>query len=568
MVCPFGTQSPVFSTQSSVPSPQYPVLSPQSSVPSTQSPVLSNPYFYPRIIIPYFMTNKRIRVRFAPSPTGPLHMGGVRTALYNYLFAKKHGGDFILRIEDTDQGRFVPGAEDYIIEALKWCGIEPNEGLGFGDGPYAPYRQSERKPMFRAYAEQLVSSGHAYYAFDTPEEMDALRKQAESNKQTFSYDSRTRMQLQNSLALSEAEVKQRMDNGMAYVIRLKVPQGESIIINDLIRGEVVFQSDIVDDKVLLKSDGMPTYHLAHIVDDYLMKITHAVRGEEWLPSAPAHVLIYRYLGWESDMPQLAHLPLLLKPDGNGKLSKRDGDRLGFPVFPLDWNDPFTGEKSSGYRERGYYPEAFVNMLAFLGWNPGTEQEIFSLEELCAHFSFEHIHKAGAKFDPEKAKWFNEHYLRGSSQEQLVSYLQEDADAAGVAIPNEKAAAIVALLRERVTFPGDFWRDSQFLHQAPSEFDSEVATKKWNADAATLLQAYAQTLESGVAAPFDAAAAKALLESTAEAQGIKLGKVMQAVRLAVTGLGAGPDLMEVFAILGPQEVAKRIRFALDTLAIVD
>ena len=327
-------------------------------------------------------------------------------------------------------------------------------------------------------------------------------------------------------------------------------------------------SSTLDDKVLMKSDGMPTYHLANIVDDHLMGITHVIRGEEWLPSAPLHVLLYRFFGWEDTMPQFAHLPLLLKPDGNGKLSKRDGDKLGFPVFPLNWVDPFTGEKSSGFRENGYLPDALLNFLAFLGWNPGDEREIFSVEELVEAFSIERIGKSGTKFDIAKAKWFNEHYLRGSSQEQLVSYLQEDAKASGVAIPNEKAAAIVALLRERVTFPGDFWRDSQFLHQAPSEFDSEVATKKWNADAATLLQAYAQTLESGVAAPFDATAAKALLESTAEAQGIKLGKVMQAVRLAVTGLGAGPDLMEVFAILGTQEVAKRIRFALDTLAIVD
>jgi len=419
------------------------------------------------------------------------------------------------------------------------------------------------------YALELVEKGHAYYAFDTSEELEAMRERLTAARVLQpQYNSITRSQMKNSLTLSPAEVKERLVSGDPYVIRAKLPLKEEVRLHDLIRGWVMVHSSTLDDKVLMKSDGMPTYHLANIVDDHLMGITHVIRGEEWLPSAPLHVLLYRFFGWEDTMPQFAHLPLLLKPDGNGKLSKRDGDKLGFPVFPLNWVDPFTGEKSSGFRENGYLPEALLNFLAFLGWNPGDEREIFSLEELVEAFSIERIGKSGTKFDIAKAKWFNEHYLRGSSQEELVSYLQEDAKAAGVTIPNEKAAAIVALLRERVTFPGDFWRDSQFLHQAPSEFDSEVATKKWNADAATLLQAYAQTLESGVAAPFDAAAAKALLESTAEAQGIKLGKVMQAVRLAVTGLGAGPDLMEVFAILGTQEVAKRIRFALDTLAIVD
>jgi glutamyl-tRNA synthetase len=374
--------------------------------------------------------------------------------------------------------------------------------------------------------------------------------------------------MKNSLTLSATEVKERLASGDPYVIRAKLPLKEEVRLHDMIRGWVMVHSSTLDDKVLMKSDGMPTYHLANIVDDHLMGITHVIRGEEWLPSAPLHVLLYRFFGWEDTMPQFAHLPLLLKPDGNGKLSKRDGDKLGFPVFPLNWVDPFTGEKSSGFRENGYLPEALLNFLAFLGWNPGDEREIFSVDELVEAFSIERIGKSGTKFDIAKAKWFNEHYLRGSSQDQLISYLQKDADAAGVAISPEKAAAIVALFGERITFPGDLWRDSQFLFHAPSDFDAEVATKKWNADAATLLQAYAQTLESGIPAPFDGVEAKALLESTAEANGIKLGKVMQAVRLAVTGLGAGPDLMEVFAILGPQEVAKRIRFALDTLAIID
>lgn len=511
---------------------------------------------------------KEVRVRFAPSPTGALHIGGLRTALYNYLFAKKMGGKFLLRIEDTDQTRFVPGAETYIQEALDWLGIPPDESP-WKPGTVGPYRQSERKESYLPYAMDLVEKGHAYYAFDTSEELEAMRERLTAARvMQPQYNSITRSQMKNSLTLSPAEVQERLASGDPYVIRAKLPLKEEIRLHDLIRGWVMVHSSTLDDKVLMKSDGMPTYHLANIVDDHLMGITHVIRGEEWLPSAPLHVLLYRFFGWEDTMPQFAHLPLLLKPDGNGKLSKRDGDKLGFPVFPLNWIDPFTGEKSSGFRENGYLPEALLNFLAFLGWNPGDEREIFSLEEFVEAFSIERIGKAGTKFDIAKANWFNEHYLRSSSQDQLISYLQQDADTAGVAIAQKKAAAIVALLRERVTFPGDFWRDSQFLHQAPSDFDSEVATKKWNADAATLLQAYAQTLESGIPAPFDAAYAKALLESTAEANGIKLGKVMQAVRLAVTGLGAGPDLMEVFAILGPQEVAKRIRFALVTLAIVN
>jgi len=514
------------------------------------------------------MTNKRIRVRFAPSPTGPLHMGGVRTALYNYLFAKKHGGDFLLRIEDTDQGRFVPGAEEYIVEALKWCGIIPNEGHGFGDGPYAPYRQSERKPMFREYAEKMVSTGHAYYAFDTPEEMDALRKQAESNKQTFSYDSHARMQLQNSLALSEAEVKQRMDSGMPHVIRLKVPQGEDITINDLVRGEVTFHSDLVDDKVLLKSDGMPTYHLAHIVDDYLMQITHAVRGEEWLPSAPAHVLIYRYLGWENEMPQYAHLPLLLKPDGNGKLSKRDGDRLGFPVFPLDWNDPFSGEKSSGYRERGYYPEAFVNMLAFLGWNPGTEQEIFSLEELAQAFSFEHIHKAGAKFDPEKAKWFNEFYLRAKSSATLAANIRSDIQttfelaADDGRLSNEYLAQAAELLKPRVQFEHEMKTTGAYLFQAPQSYDETVIAKKWKPE----LRPFFEALQAALAAlpTFEITHIDDTIKTTAASCNLKPGEIMQLFRVMISGQGGGVDLLGMIELIGKEETNERITRALSRI----
>ncbi len=511
---------------------------------------------------------KEVRVRFAPSPTGALHIGGLRTALYNYLFARKMGGKFLLRIEDTDQTRFVPGAEEYIQESLDWMGISPDESP-WKPGDVGPYRQSERKASYMSYALDLIEKGHAYYAFDTAEELEAMRERLTAARVVQpQYNSITRTQMKNSLTLSAEEVKERLASGDPYVIRAKLPLKEEVRFHDLIRGWVLVHSSTLDDKVLMKSDGMPTYHLANIVDDHLMGITHVIRGEEWLPSAPLHVLLYRFFGWEDTMPQFAHLPLLLKPDGNGKLSKRDGDKLGFPVFPLNWTDPFTGEKSSGFRETGYLPDALLNFLAFLGWNPGDEREIFSVDELVEAFSIERIGKSGTKFDIAKAKWFNEHYLRSSAQEDLIAYLQQDAQAAGTTLSHEKAGAIVSLLRDRVTFPGDFWRDSQFISHAPIEFDLEVASKKWNADAATLLQAYATALESGVAAPFDGTIAKALLESTAEATGIKLGKVMQAVRLAVTGLGAGPDLMEVFSILGPKEVAKRIRFALDTLAIVD
>ena len=510
---------------------------------------------------------KEVRVRFAPSPTGALHIGGVRTALYNYLFARKMGGKFLLRIEDTDQTRFVPGAETYIQESLDWLGISPDESP-WNPGSVGPYRQSERKESYLSYAMDLVEKGHAYYAFDTAEELEAMRERLTAARiMQPQYNSITRSQMKNSLTLSPAEVQERLASGAPYVIRVKVPLKEEIRLQDLIRGWVMVHSSTLDDKVLMKSDGMPTYHLANIVDDHLMGITHVIRGEEWLPSAPLHVLLYRFFSWEDTMPEFAHLPLLLKPDGNGKLSKRDGDKLGFPVFPLNWEDPFTAEKSSGFREKGYLPEALLNFLAFLGWNPGDEQEIFSLEELVAAFSIERIGKSGTKFDIAKANWFNEHYLRSSSPELLSSYLIQDAQGEGVSLSKEKAAAIVALLRERITFPSDLWRDSKFLSFAPTKFDEEVAAKKWNAEAAQLLEAYAQALDASAAEPFDSTAAKALLEQTAESLGIKLGKVTQAVRLAVTGLGAGPDLMEVFAILGTKEVAKRIRFALQTLTLI-
>jgi len=510
--------------------------------------------------------SREVRVRFAPSPTGALHIGGVRTALYNYLFAKKMGGKFLLRIEDTDQNRFVPGAEEYIRESLEWLGISPEESP-WNPGDCGPYRQSERKPMYMQYALDLIEKGHAYYAFDTSEELEAMRERLTAARVVSpQYNSITRTQMKNSLTLPAEDVKARLASGEPYVIRVKIPRNEEVRLNDMIRGWVLVHSSTLDDKVLMKSDGMPTYHLANIVDDHLMNITHVIRGEEWLPSAPLHVLLYKYFGWEATMPALAHLPLLLKPDGNGKLSKRDGDKLGFPVFPLNWVDPFTGEKASGFREQGYLPEAFLNFLAFLGWNPGDERELFSLDELVDAFSIERIGKSGTKFDIAKAKWFNEQYLRSKPNPELGAFLSAGAKSEGFEVPADKSDAIVSLVKGRVTFPADLWKESKFMVNAPTNFDEDVAAKKWNADAVRLLGSYAAALE-GFEGTFDAVAAKSLLERTAESEGLKLGKVMQAVRLAVTGLAGGPDLMEVFAILGTAEVAKRIRFALSKLTIV-
>lgn len=512
------------------------------------------------------MSSRRVRVRFAPSPTGPLHMGGVRTALYSYLFAKKHGGDFLLRIEDTDQTRFVPGAEEYIIESLKWCGISANEGVGFGDGPHAPYRQSERKPLYRQYAEQMVKDGYAYLAFDTPEEMDALRKEAEANKQNFAYDATTREQLRNSLTMSADDVAAAIAAGQPYVIRLKVPKQEEITFTDLIRGEVSFSSHVVDDKVLLKGDGMPTYHLAHIVDDYLMQITHAIRGEEWLPSAPAHILIYRYLGWEKEMPHYAHLPLLLKPDGNGKLSKRDGDRLGFPVFPMDWNDPTSGELSSGYKERGYYPEAFVNMLAFLGWNPGTEQEIFTLDELAQAFHIEQIQHAGAKFDPEKAKWFNEQHLRRRSAASIASSIRGDLaktyniNADDHRLSDAYIQKAVELLMPRVQFEHEMIQVGSYLFEAPKEFDSAVISKKWKPNFSGLFEQLANEWSTQDGQSEETL--KQWFESICASHGIKPGEVLQLMRVFISGQGGGVDLFGMLVLLGVSQCASRLRSALE------
>ncbi len=501
------------------------------------------------------MENRKVRVRFAPSPTGPLHIGGVRTALYNYLFAKKLGGDFILRIEDTDQGRYVQGAEEYIIKSLKWVGIEPNEGVGFGDGLHAPYRQSERKDTYRQYAEQLVKSGHAYHAFDTTEELETLRKKLEAAKAPVTaYGSAVRMEMKNSLTLSADEVAAKLSAGEQYVIRIKITENDEVKVQDLIRGEVVFSTSLMDDKVLFKSDGMPTYHLANVADDYNMQITHVIRGEEWLSSAPLHVLLYRYLGWENNMPQFAHLPLLLKPDGNGKLSKRDGDKLGFPVFPLEFKDPKTGEISSGYREKGYLPEAVINIIAFLGWNPGTEQEIYSLEELVDAFSMEHVHKAGAKFNFEKAKWFNEHYIKTASDERLANHILPLAKEKFGVVDLEFLKKVCALLKDRVSFMNDIVLANAFVFAAPANYSAHAVKKLGTVDIAALskLDIFINSISD-----FSAISIEHALKETAEINGLKLGDMMKLLRISIVGDLSGPAVPDLMVLLGKEETIKRV-----------
>jgi glutamyl-tRNA synthetase len=499
---------------------------------------------------------KRVRVRFAPSPTGGLHMGGIRTALFNYLFAKKHGGDFILRIEDTDQTRFVEGAEEYIIESLKWCGIEPNEGVGFGDGKHAPYRQSERKNLgiYKTYANKLIASGFAYYAFDTTEELEEMRKRLEAAKVVApQYNAVSRLNMRNSLTLSEDDVKKLLEQGEKYVIRLKVPRNEEIRFNDIIRGWVTVNSAQVDDKVLLKSDGMPTYHLAHIVDDIEMEITHAVRGEEWLPSAPAHILIYRYLGLEDQMPKLAHLPLILNPDGNGKISKREAR---FPVFPLSWQDPREATPYIGYKESGYYPEAFINILALLGWNPGNNEELFSVDQLAELFSFERVHKSGAKFDPEKAKWFNQQYLRAKSDHELSQVFKPILKEKGYEKDDAFMIDFCKLVKEKVQFVHEFWDHGKYIFEAPTSYDQKIITKKWNDTSGTLFNSVLITFNSidtwtsqNIHDAFED-----LLKTT--------GKIdMQLLRVLITGVAGGPQLFDMLALIGKNEVIKRLELAL-------
>jgi len=508
------------------------------------------------------MSNAKVRVRFAPSPTGPLHMGGVRTALYNYLFAKQQGGDFILRIEDTDQTRFVPGAEEYIIESLKWCGITPDEGQGFG-GNYGPYRQSERKAMYRQYAEQLVADGHAYYAFDSAEDLDRVRQMAkDAGSPNWQYNHITRNSMKNSLTLSQNEVEKKLEAGEPYVVRIKLNRNEEVKFEDIVRGWVSVNTNNMDDKVLFKSDGMPTYHLANIVDDHLMEISHVIRGEEWLPSAPLHVLLYRYLGWEDTMPQFAHLPLLLKPDGNGKLSKRDGDRLGFPVFPLEWHNQESGEVFSGYRENGYFPDAFINMLAFLGWNPGTAQELFSLDELVAAFSLKKVNKAGARYDHDKTRWFNQQYLRHKSDAELGKLLQAEASEQGVEVSLEKAEGIAALMKERAYFIKDLWEDSQFFFAAPQEYDEKTLRKKWNEEARSHVAELQKRFEA--LNDFNTKNIEEAFKAYLSENELGFGKVGPGFRLAVTGMGMGPSMFEICAILGKEETLSRLNQALEQL----
>lgn len=506
---------------------------------------------------------REVRVRFAPSPTGPLHIGGVRTALYNYLFARKHGGKCILRIEDTDQGRFVPGAEQYIIESLTWCGIHFDEGVHIG-GPYAPYRQSDRKDIYQQYALQLLNSGKAYYAFDTPEELDKLRKDYESRKETFQYGPQTRMGLNNSLTLSPQEVDARLAAGKPYVIRIKIPENETVTLQDIIRGTVQVDSTLLDDKVLYKSDGMPTYHLANVVDDYLMKISHVIRGEEWLPSAPLHVLLYRYLGWEAQMPEFAHLPLLLKPDGNGKLSKRDGDRLGFPVFPLRWTDPKSGEVSSGYRESGYLPEAFINMLAFLGWNPGTEQEIFSMDELCEAFTIDRVSKSGAKFDLEKAHWYNHQYMSRKTPAELASFLKPLLKEKNIDFDEEYINSVCSLVHERVVLKPDLWTQSQYFFSDPENYDEKVVTKIWKPETPALLHDLIHLLKT--TEPYTKENLEANIHAYVEEKSMGMGKLMNPFRLAVVGTNAGPGMMDIAALIGKEKTIQRIQNAIDRIKV--
>lgn len=506
---------------------------------------------------------KKIRVRFAPSPTGGLHLGGVRTVLYNYLFAKRHNGQFVLRIEDTDQNRYVPGAEEYIYECLKWCGLEPDESPLHG-GPYAPYRQSERKEMYRQYAEQLVKQGNAYYAFDTPEQLEAMRDKFRTEENPSpQYDHSTREKMSNSLTLPEDEVRRLLTEGVPYVVRIKMPENETLIFNDLIRGEVSFNSSLSDDKVLMKADGMPTYHLAVVVDDYLMKITHAFRGEEWLPSAPVHLLLWKYLGWEQDMPQWAHLPLILKPNGHGKLSKRDGDRLGFPVFAMNWTDPKSGELTGGFRELGFLPEAFINLLAVLGWNDGTEQEIFSKEELIEKFSLEHVHKGGAKFNYEKAKWFNHEWIKRFKAEDLRLRVKELFTEKGTQVKdNEKLDKVIDLVKERCILLTDFWEQASYFFVAPETLDVASVKPKWTDDKALFFDILSEKFT--VLEEWNAANIEQLFKETATEKGIKMGELQLPFRIMLVGGKFGPTVIDIAALIGKEETIARIRKGLTHL----
>ncbi len=504
------------------------------------------------------MSERKVRVRFAPSPTGALHIGGVRTALYNYLFARQHGGELIFRIEDTDSQRFVPGAEEYIIESFRWLGIQFDEGVSFG-GKHGPYRQSERREIYKEYVDRLLKAGKAYLAFDTPEELEAKRNEIKN----FQYDVHTRLMMRNSLTLSDEEVKQLLADGVQYTVRFKVEPNIDVHVHDLIRGEVIVKSDVLDDKVLYKSaDELPTYHLANIVDDHLMEITHVIRGEEWLPSAPLHVLLYQAFGWEDTMPSFAHLPLLLKPEGKGKLSKRDGDRLGFPVFPLEWHDPKTGEVSSGYRESGYFPEAVVNFLALLGWNPGTEQELFTLEELVKAFDISKCSLHGAKFDYQKGIWFNHEYILKKSDEEIATLFAPIVANNGVDETMERIQQVVHLMKDRVNFVKELWDLCTFFFIAPASYDEKTVKKRWKEYSAQQMAELSDVL-SGIT-NFTVEGQEPIVMHWVEEKGYKLGDVMNAFRLALVGKGIGPGMFDISAFLGKEETLRRIQRAVEIL----
>ena len=501
-------------------------------------------------------------MRFAPSPTGPLHIGGVRTALYNFLFARQHDGDFVFRIEDTDSTRFVPGAEDYIIESFRWLGLKFDEGVAIG-GKYGPYRQSERREIYRKYVDQLLESGNAYLAFDTPEELEAKRKEIEN----FQYDAKTRMQMRNSLSLPKEEVDRLLADNVQYVVRFKVTPGEQVHVDDMIRGDVVVMSDILDDKVLYKSaDELPTYHLANIVDDHLMEISHVIRGEEWLPSAPLHVLLYRAFGWQDTMPKFAHLSLLLKPEGKGKLSKRDGDRLGFPVFPLEWHDPKTDEVSSGYRESGYFPEAVVNFLALLGWNPGGEQEVFSLDELIKLFDITRCQKAGARFDYQKGQWFNHEYILRKSPEEIAPLFAPVVAGNGIEESMSRITEVVRMMKDRVSFVKDLWQLCSFFFIAPTTYDEKTVCKRWKEDSPQTMSALADLLEG--LDDFSIENQERVVHEWIEKNDLKLGNVMNAWRLTLVGEGKGPGMFDISAFLGKQETINRMRRAIKVLGTAE
>ena len=498
--------------------------------------------------------NQNIRVRFAPSPTGPLHIGGLRTALFNYLFSKKNGGAFILRIEDTDQTRYVEGAEDYIMEALDWCGLTPDEGPRQGGG-FGPYRQSERKEQYKRYAMQLLESGHAYYAFDTPEELDSMRKSYEARGETFVYDARVRESLKNSLTIPPQEVEDMLASGTPYVIRFRFDPNKEIVMQDMVRGEVVVNSSTLDDKILFKSDGMPTYHLANVVDDNLMAISHVIRGEEWLPSLPLHVSLYQAFGWEHLMPKFAHLPLILKPTGKGKLSKRDGEKGGFPVFPLEWKDPVSGGISPGYKEEGYLPEGCINMLALLGWNPGTEQELFSLDELIKEFQLEKVGRSGSRFDPEKTLWFNHQHIQLMADSQLIPAFQSVLTDHGVNLDEQRVELLIPIIKPRIDFLHEVWEESWFFFKAPDTYDPDVVKKRWKEDTPGKMEQLAEALKQ--CEPFTAESVESLVKEVITSNEWGMGAIMNAWRLLLVGAAKGPGLFDLAAFLGKEEVIKRM-----------